>query len=238
MRFPFATITSLFTLFGLALSSDTDPNANLANGQAACRALRESSLRSKYASATVQPLTYTSSRDYWNSRNNLYAPACVIYPTTADEVSTALRAIKAAGSRFAVKAGGHNPNNLFSSVDKGVLIDLEDMNQKSFDAASELITYGPGGTFGDIYKWAAQFGRTVVGARLGGVGTGLGLGGGLSYLSNQYGMAVDGFRSLQVVLPNGDIVTASPTENSELFFVMKGGGGNAYGIVTSYTGEC
>lgn len=72
-------------------------------------------------------------------------------------------------------------------------------------------------------------------ARLSGVGSGLGLGGGLSFLSGQYGLAVDGFQSLEVVLPSGEIVTASETSYPDLFGAMKGGGGNAYGVVTSYT---
>jgi hypothetical protein len=63
----------------------------------------------------------------------------------------------------------------------------------------------------------------------------LALGGGLSYLSGQYGLACDSFRELEVVLPNGDIVIASPTENEDLFFADRGGGGNAYGVVTNYT---
>lgn len=75
----------------------------------------------------------------------------------------------------------------------------------------------------------------MTGARLGGVGSGLGLGGGLSYLSGEYGMAVDGFQSLEVVLPSGEIVTASKKSYPDLFFAMRGGGGNAYGVVTKYT---
>lgn len=57
----------------------------------------------------------------------------------------------------------------------------------------------------------------------------------MSYLSPQYGMACDGFRELEVVLPSGEIVTASSTENPDLFFGLRGGGGNAFGVVTKYT---
>ena len=85
------------------------------------------------------------------------------------------------------------------------------------------------------YTYYAQYRVTLVGARLADVGTGLALGGGLSYLSGEFGLAVDSFRSLQVVLPSGEIVTASPSNHSDLFFALKGGGGNAYGVVTEYT---
>ncbi|KAK5173437.1 uncharacterized protein LTR77_002118 [Saxophila tyrrhenica] len=210
------------------VSRDTAP------GNAAC-----ANLTASLESSTVkQPLSlaYASSRhDYWNAIQSSYTPSCVVYPESAKDVSTALMAIKGAGSRFAIKAAGHNPNTFFSSVDEGVLIDLNEMTEKTYDAFTNLGSYQPGGTFGDIYNYFDQYGRTVVGARLAGVGTGLALGGGLSYLSPQYGLACDSFRELEVVLPNGEIVTASPTENEDLFFVNRGGGGNAYGVVTKYT---
>jgi FAD/FMN-containing dehydrogenase len=147
----------------------------------------------------------------------------------------ALQAIRAADSRFAIKAGGHNPNTFFSSVDKGVLLDLSSMTEKSYDPDTTLATYEPGGVFGDVYEYYAKYNRTVVGARLAGVGTGLALGGGMSYLSPQYGMTCDSFRELEIVLPDGQIVTASNESNPDLFFASRGGGGNAYGVVTKYT---
>lgn len=192
-------------------------------------------LPSKVANSFLDLRYIDSQYHYYNAKQSAYYPSCVFYPTSAQDVSTALKAIKAAGSRFAVKTAGHNPNQFFSSVDKGVLIDLNQMNNRTYDAASTLGTYQPGGNFGEVYDYFAQFNRTVVGARLAGVGTGLALGGGLSYLSSQYGMACDSFRELEVVTPNGNIVTASPNENADLFFACRGGGGNAYGIVTKYT---
>ncbi|KAF2155429.1 FAD-binding domain-containing protein [Myriangium duriaei CBS 260.36] len=180
-------------------------------------------------------LTYVRSRlSYWNARQARYAPSCAVYPTTAQEVSTILRTVRAAKSRFAIKTAGHCPNDLFSSVDAGVLIDLNRMTARAYDHTTTIATYGPGGTFGDIYKYLQPFNRTVVGARLAPIGTGLALGGGLSYLSSRYGMACDSFRELEIVLPNGKIVKASPKENSDLFYACKGGGGNAYGVVTKY----
>ncbi len=116
-----------------------------------------------------------------------------------------------------------------------MLIDLNKMTQRTSDPATTLGTFQPGGNFGQIYEYFARFNRTVVGARIAGVGTGLALGGGLSYLSSQYGMACDNFRELEIVLPSGEVVTASPTEDEDLFFASRGGGGSAYGIVTKYT---
>ncbi|KAL2840028.1 hypothetical protein BJX68DRAFT_279147 [Aspergillus pseudodeflectus] len=176
-----------------------------------------------------------SINSYFNTEQSKFKPSCIVYPTSTVDVSVAIKAIRASDSRFAIKAGGHNPNDFFSSVDKGVLIDLSSLNAKSYDPESELATYGPGGIFGDIYDYFLQWNRTVVGARLSGVGTGLALSGGLSFLSTQYGLACDSFRELEVVTPTGEIVTASEHVNPDLFFALRGGGGNAYGIVTQYT---
>lgn len=189
----------------------------------------------KVDAVPTSPQYIESQFSYWNAMQSNYYPTCVVYPTSAQDVSTALKYIKKNGARFAIKAGGHNPNTFFSSVDQGVLLDLSTMTERTYNSVTTLGTYQPGGTFGDVYTYFAQYGRTVVGARLAGVGTGLALGGGLSYLSSQYGMACDSFRELEVVIPNGDIVTASPTQNSDLFFACRGGGGNAYGVVTKYT---
>eukprot|EP00756_Hemistasia_phaeocysticola_P051177 Hpha_TRINITY_DN26358_c0_g1::TRINITY_DN26358_c0_g1_i2::g.9396::m.9396 len=203
-------------------------------GPAAC--LNLTRLLGKNVVAGNNTKAYSDSqKQYWNAMQSSYSPSCVVYPTSAQDVSTALQAARAAGSRFAVKTRGHNPNTFFSSVQDGVLIDLTSMTLRTYDPTTTLGTFQPGGTFGDIYEFYAQYNRTVVGARLADVGTGLALGGGLSYLSSQYGLACDSFRELEVVLPNGAIVTASPTQNADLFFACRGGGGNAYGVVTRYT---
>ncbi|GAW19493.1 hypothetical protein ANO14919_089800 [Xylariales sp. No.14919] len=181
-------------------------------------------------------LRYLNSRhSYWNTKLDSHAPSCVVYPANAQDVSVILKAIRGTDSKFAIKAAGHNTNDLFSSVDDGVLIDLSHMTGKLYDESTTLATYEPGSSWGELYDYYLQYGRTVVGGRIHDVGTGLALGGGMSYLSPQYGMACDGFRELEVVLPSGDIVTASGTQNPDLFFGLRGGGGNAFGVVTKYT---
>lgn len=224
----------MLVLFGLFVASVAAAVVQT-NGTTACANL-QSSLGGKKVVTSRLNSNYISSRhDYWNARLSRYAPACVVYAQSAQDVSTALQAIRASGSRFAVKAGGHNPNDMFSSVDQGVLIDLGTMTAKSYDANTTLATYEPGSNWGQLYKFYEQYGRTVMGGRLSGVGTGLALGGGLSHLAPQYGMACDSFVELEVVLPSGDVITASLTSNPDLFFGLRGGGGNAFGIVTSYT---
>lgn len=227
-----------FTMYLLALLAGAliinESTASIAAGPAACTNITTQLGSSKVISNQLN-LQYINSLEYWNTRQDAYKPSCVVYPTSAQDVSTALQAIRAADSRFAIKAGGHNPNTFFSSVDAGVLLDLSRMTAKSYDPDTTLATYEPGGVFGDLYDYYVQYNRTVVGARLAGVGTGLALGGGMSYLSPQYGLACDSFRELEIVLPSGEIVTASASSHPDLFFASRGGGGNAYGVVTKYT---
>ena len=204
-------------------------------GTQACANLTSILGNSKVDSNRLSLKYINTQQDYWNAKQSEYVPSCIVYPKSANDVSVALQGIKAAGSRFAIKAGGHNGNDFFSSVQGGVLIDVNQMTKKSYDADTTLATYEPGGNWGDLYKYYQKYGRTVVGGRLSGVGTGLALGGGLSYLSPQYGMACDSFRELEVVLPSGKIVKASANENPDLFFGLRAGGGNAYGVVTKYT---
>lgn len=209
-------------------------SAATGTGRSACSNITTQLGSSKVIGTKIN-LKYAQSTEYYNTLLDSYKPSCVVYPTSAHDVSIALQAIRAADSRFAIKAGGHNPNKGFSSVDEGVLLDLNSMTSRSYDPKTTLATYEPGGVFGDLYDYYAKYDRTVVGARLAGVGTGLALGGGMSYLSPQYGMACDSFRELEIVLPSGEIVTASNDTNPDLFFASRGGGGNAYGVVTKYT---
>lgn len=228
-------ITTPLLLIGIQFCFGTSTASALTSGAIACTNLT-SSLGSGKVSSNPLDLRYIASRgDYWNALQSIYQPSCIVYPTSAQDVSIVLQAIRVSNSRFAIKAGGHNTNNFFSSVDNGVLIDLSSLNAKSYDPSSTLATYEPGSTYGELYDYYAQLGRTVLGPTLAGVGTGAALGGGLSYLSPQYGMACDDFRELEVVLPSGEIVVASPESYTDLFFGLRGGGGNAYGIVTKYT---
>ncbi len=177
---------SVLLYIGLAAVSPYGVRAE-APGPAACANLT-SILGSSIVNSNTLSLAYIESRtDYWNTLQDVYEPSCVVYPSSsAQDVSVTLQAVRAAGSHFAVKAGGHNPNTFFSSVDAGVLIDLGSMTGMSYDPDTTLATYEPGSLFGDLYDYYEQYNRTVVGARLAGVGTGLALGGGLSYLSPQY----------------------------------------------------
>ncbi|CZR63992.1 related to FAD dependent oxidoreductase [Phialocephala subalpina] len=181
-------------------------------------------------------LSYSSDQfEYWSSDCGRLLPSCIFVPSTSSEVSTIIQILNANNESFAIKAGGHNPNQYYSSIDGGPLINLKGLNEVVYDAATGTAKVGPGNRWTDVVKALEPDGVTVVGGRIGHVGVGgYILGGGLSYLSTQYGWAMNNVAEFEVVLANGTIVTASPFSNPELYTVLKGGGNN-FGVVTTYT---
>ncbi len=127
--------------------------------------------------------------DYWNAENSLNRPACVFFPSGADEASFAVGTLNQYPSvQFALKSGGHNGNLGFSSVDQGVMIAFRPNSQYVYPAPDgKTVDIGAGSKWEDVYRALEPLGKTVVGGRLGDVGvTGLALGGGFSYLSAQH----------------------------------------------------
>ncbi|KAL8897719.1 MAG: hypothetical protein Q9207_007071 [Kuettlingeria erythrocarpa] len=136
---------------------------------------------------------------------------------------------------FAVRSGGHNPNPTWASIGaNGLLVDLYQLNTIRLSNNSSILTVGPGNRWGDVYRYLNGTGVSVAGARVPEVGVGGQLlGGGLSYFPSISGLSCDSLRSVEVVLGNGSVVTASAQANADLFASLKGGGGNL-GIVTSF----
>ncbi|PVH71557.1 FAD dependent oxidoreductase [Cadophora sp. DSE1049] len=172
---------------------------------------------------------------YWSSSCSILLPDCILVPSTSTEVSTIVKTLLGNKESFAVKAGGHNPNRFYSSINGGPLISLKGLNEVTYDPISSTVKVGPGNRWSAVAKALEPYNVTVVGGRIGHVGVGGYLvGGGLSYLSTQHGWAVDTVTEFEVVLANGTIAAASQSQNTDLFNVLRGGGNN-FGIVTSYT---
>ena len=145
-----------------------------------------------------------------------------------------MQTLLANNESFAVKSGGHNPNKYFASIADGPLISTSRLNEVVYDAASGTVRVGPGNKWEDVHEVLDPHSVTVVGGRIGNVGVGgYLLGGGLSFLSTQYGWAANHIVSAEMVLPNGTIITVSNTSNTAVFEAIKGGGSN-FGIVTTY----
>jgi FAD/FMN-containing dehydrogenase len=175
--------------------------------------------------------------DYFNLAEADNRPACVFLPSNAEDVAFAVKTLlKYPSVQFALKAGGHSPNLGYNSVDGGVLISFRP-NLKYATPSSDrnTVIVGAGAKWEDVYAALDPYNKVVVGGRLGDVGvTGFLLGGGLSFLSAQHGLACDNIVNAEVVLANGTITNANATSNPDLFFALKGGG-NQYAIVVRWT---
>ena len=121
-----------------------------------------------------------------------------------------------------VKGGGHIAPPGFSST-TGIMVDLALFTQVNYNAETQTVDIGPGMIWDNVYPVLNPYGRTVAGASsCKGVGVaGFNLGGGYSNKSNQFGLAIDSIRAIDVVIPSGDILTVSETRDQELFWALK-----------------
>jgi FAD/FMN-containing dehydrogenase len=133
----------------------------------------------------------------------------------------------------AIRSGGHNGAGL-GTVDDGLVVDLSAMTGIRVDPETETVHVEPGCTWGDVDHATHAFGLAAVSGIISTTGVGgLTLGGGHGYLSRKYGLAIDNLVSADVVLADGRLVRASEDENPDLFWALRGGGGN-FGVVTSF----
>jgi hypothetical protein len=172
--------------------------------------------------------------EYWSTSCSALLPSCIVFPKTVEEVSAAVQIIANTTERFAVKSGGHSPNNGWSSVSGGPLIALERLDQAILDTATGILDAGPGNRLDGIAAKLQGSGWTFVGGRIGNTGVGgLVLGGGLSYMSTQYGWAASSVLEYEIVFANGTIGHINGENHPDLYKALKGGGNN-FGVITSY----
>jgi FAD/FMN-containing dehydrogenase len=159
-------------------------------------------------------------------------PALVIRPVDARDVARALTLAQVHGYDVAVKGGGHSIAG-YSAIDGGILIDLAALDRVDRDPESRSVTVGGGVRAGALTTVTLEAGMVVPLGDSPDVGVaGLTLGGGIGWLSRKFGLTLDSLESAEVVLADGTIVTAGQDDHADLFWALRGGGGNL-GIVTS-----
>lgn len=175
---------------------------------------------------------YNEARSIWNAMIDK-RPAVIIRCTGVADVIAAVNYGRDQGLVIAVKGGGHNIAGN-AVCDDGLMIDLSLMNSVHVDPATKRAYVGPGATLGDVDHETAVHGlATPTGINSTTGIAGLTLGGGFGWLSRRYGLTVDNVVSMEVVTTEGKRVRASSDENADLFWALRGGGGN-FGIVTLF----
>ena len=161
------------------------------------------------------------------------SPGVVIRAASADDVAAGIGFARSHDVPLAIRGGGHSAPGL-GTIDDGVVIDLAPLSAVNVDAAGRTVAVGGGATLTQVDAATAEVGMATPLGILGTTGVGgLTLGGGIGHLARKHGLTIDNLLGADVVLADGSKVTASPDENADLFWALRGGGGN-FGVVTEF----
>jgi FAD/FMN-containing dehydrogenase len=183
----------------------------------------------------VQPGQAAAARAVFNAMHRS-RPDVIASCSTTDEVVAAVKRARDENLRVAVRGGGHSVAGL-SAIEGGMLIDLAPMNGVEVDAKARTAKVGGGALWKDLDGATQQHGLAVPGGVVSDTGVaGLTLGGGYGWLRRKFGLSCDSLVEAELVTADGSVLKASADENPDLFWAIRGGGGN-FGIVTTFTFE-
>ncbi len=179
---------------------------------------------------------YDEARALYNAMIDKH-PAAVVYCVDEQDVAAALGFARKRDLRVAVRGGGHNGAGL-GSVDDGLVIDLSSMNEITVEPASRMVRVQGGATLGAVDRATHEHGLAVPAGIISTTGVGgLTLGGGVGHLTRGGGLTIDNLVAATVVLADGSIVQTDAEREPDLFWAIRGGGGN-FGVVTSFSFRC
>jgi FAD/FMN-containing dehydrogenase len=191
-------------------------------------------LRARVRGEIVQPsdAAYDSIRKVYNGMID-NRPGLIVRCVDAADVIATVNFARDKQMLAAVRGGGHNGAGL-GTCEGGLVIDLSHMKGVHVDPAARTARVGGGCTWGDVDHATHAFGMAVPSGIISTTGVGgLTLGGGIGHLSRKYGLTIDNLLAVDLVLADGRFVTASEKENQDLFWAVRGGGGN-FGVATSF----
>jgi FAD/FMN-containing dehydrogenase len=185
---------------------------------------------------TSRDAAYNTSRQCKNTREDILpSPIAVVQVRNVAEVQAAVRCGSRHGVYVCARAGGHGFEN-DAGCSGGIAIDLQDLQDLDVNESSKVVTFGAGYTLGQLYyKLKQQHNLVVPGGAESGVGaSGLFLGCGRGMLTQLYGLACDTIKGIGFVDASGVLQYADATQNPDMYWLARGGGGNFPGIVTKF----
>ena len=175
---------------------------------------------------------YDTARNVWNGLIDRH-PAVVVRCVDPDDIIACIAFAQRSQIPLAIRGGGHSQAG-HGTCDDGLVIDMSPMKEIRIDPEARTAHVQGGVLWGELDKETAQFDLAVTGGQISSTGVaGLTLGGGVGWLHNKLGLTIDSLLSAEVVTADGEVLTASETENPDLFWALRGGGGN-FGVVTSF----
>ena len=197
------------------------------------RAIQDFKARLRGAVLLREEPGYEEARSIWNAMIDR-RPALIVRCSGVADVVASVNFARENGVLLAVRGGGHNIAGS-ALCDDGIVIDLSKMKSANVDPGARRATIEAGATLADLDAATQAHGlATPLGINSTTGVAGLTLGGGFGWLSRKYGMTIDNLESAEVVTAAGEVVRASATEHPDLFWALRGGGGN-FGVVTRFT---
>ena len=179
-----------------------------------------------------EDVDYDKARRVWNGRIDKH-PLLIVQCADENDVQNTVNFARTNKIEAAIRGGGHNVGGL-GTCDNGIVIDLSLMKKMEINTKLNSVWAQAGLTWGEFDKATQKYGLATTGSLFSDTGiAGYTLSGGFGWLVRKYGLSVDNLLSAEVTLSDGRQIIASPTENADLFWGLRGGGGN-FGIVTSF----